>query len=312
MLKRISFQKVRVALFIIFACGIQTGCLGNQHATGPDRCSYILAKDGLPTIALDNLCAYFHLDHNGTLKGMVDCTQTVWLRKPGEERWDMEQKYEEQKDEVLPLLGHLGVLTEVKPQRVEYDYALLLGALVTRVRTRLAVLADLWRQGVRFKQIVVLTGARPLQKDRESLAALCDVTNEQLPIQEGWQFVGTAPTTEAGMMKLIYEQAALPQGMRQVPVKYINTPMQPTDDGGERRPSTFDTIQCWQDTKPAPGSCLAISNQPYVSYQDAVLRSYMPPSFYLETVGHEARYALPIAVHLDNIARWLYSELKRT
>jgi hypothetical protein len=56
---------------------------------------------------------------------------------------------------------------------------------------------------------------------------------------------------------------------------------------------------------PEPGRSLIISSQPYIGYHDSVARSRLPPGFSIETVGLPALEDLPIAVYLDNLARWI-------
>ena len=77
---------------------------------------------------------------------------------------------------------------------------------------------------------------------------------------------------------------------------------------GERRPNTTDTIVDWISRSPKPGSCLVISNQPYVLYQGAVVR-VVCPQFQVDTVGKAARpEGLKSVDVLDSIAKWLYGE----
>ena len=78
----------------------------------------------------------------------------------------------------------------------------------------------------------------------------------------------------------------------------------------QRRPNTADTIKLWMHANPEPGLSLIISSQPYVHYQDAVLRAYLPAEFTLEVVGKKARSVVSDGKHLDNLARWLYQEEK--
>ena len=54
-----------------------------------------------------------------------------------------------------------------------------------------------------------------------------------------------------------------------------------------------------------PGNILAISNQPYVGYQNAVLQNLLPNTFGIETVGKSASPNIKITTALDTLARWL-------
>jgi hypothetical protein len=76
-----------------------------------------------------------------------------------------------------------------------------------------------------------------------------------------------------------------------------------------RRATTGDTIIDWLATSPAHGDCLFISNQPYVGYQDSVMRTYIPHSFgSLETCGPQASNTTRNSDILDDLARFLYQE----
>ena len=78
------------------------------------------------------------------------------------------------------------------------------------------------------------------------------------------------------------------------------------------RPNTGDTIIAWLKHNPKPGEILAISSQPYVQYQDAVLKTLIPHGFSTETIGPATvGDSEAIAVNLDNVARILYQEQER-
>ena len=213
----------------------------------------------------------------------------------------------------MPILGKLGMLDEIPPINDLYDHVLIPGALVTRVRTRLKYLIDLWQKGLRFKEINFLRGERPLaESGRETPEALLDNNNQELPFREGWQPPQELPTTELEMMKLVWDQADLPQGLRHSQVKWINAPMKPNPSGGRPlRPTTEDTIKKWLETNPSSGTCLDISNNPHIGYQHSVLKTHLPDELKLETVGSSASLELPLAFYLGEMSRWLYQEKQR-
>jgi hypothetical protein len=166
---------------------------------------------------------------------------------------------------------------------------------------------------VRFNQLVFLGGARPLDANLESSEILLNTHNELLPTKSSWQLKGELPTTETEMMKLVYDQAVLSKELENVPVTFIDTPLIETANGTKRRPNTGDTIASWLAQRRSEGDTLFISNNPYVGYQDAVVRYYMPQDAYIETVGPEADKNELISIYLDTIARNLYQEnLRRT
>lgn len=261
--------------------------------------------------------------HDGSLADVVEKTQAQWLRQAGKERWEVSSRVIKDQDFFLSLLGNLGFIAEVAPEQQQYDYAVLLGATLEAFRNRLHYLITLWQQGVRFNKVVLLGGQRSLEKDFEGKGALLDRTNAYLPIRSDWQLTGELPTTEMQMMMLVYEQAVMPESMRKVPLVMVDSPMRQRPDGSLARPTTVDTVNDWLQTKPVPGSCLVISNQPFVQYQHSVVKTPLPGEFFVETVGHAAQVKYhnnPVkgdtvdrynAVYLDTMARWLYQEKKR-
>lgn len=281
-----------------------------------DSCSFAKEnKEVQKTIITPTLLEILEMTgvkHDGTLASIVDATQKAWLRPAGVERWQMGDTYEELAPKIAPLFNKLGILTEVRPTKKEYDYGVILGALVSRVRQRLASALQTWKEGVRFKKLVFLVGARPLDPEKESERDLYNATNKFLPIKAGWTRPEVAPTTETEMARMVFDQAALPEDFKDaVTVQFIDTPMQKLPNGEFRRPNTGDTVTQWLDDKDTtPGSVLAFSNQPYVDYQDAVLRTLLPESFAVETVGAQGSGNEPVGVVLDNLARWLYQEQK--
>jgi hypothetical protein len=110
-------------------------------------------------------------------------------------------------------------------------------------------------------------------------------------------------------MQIIYDHMLMPEEMRKVLMVLVNTQKQEAPDGTLRRPDTKSTIDTWLLEHSQPGSSLAVSNQPFNGYQDLVVRALLPAGFSLETVG----FAVPenyesVAMCLDSLARWLYSE----
>jgi len=281
-----------------------------------DSLLYILGSDGNPSLGLLDLLSATDIQHDGTLAGIVKATQFSqdeggWLRTQGKERWEVKEVFSEKREQLMAMFGKLGVIQEKEPVSMCYDYAVIFGAIVHRVRSRLQHLVELWKKGVRFGSIVVLTGQRPLDPNLESPKELLNKNNTMFPFKHEWQLTGNLPTTETGMAKLVFEQSPLPVEWDNFSILFIDTPMQQTLSDKLRRPSAQDTITNWFKTNPRPGSILAISNQPYVNYFDTVFRCFIPDTFSSETVGKVASSKETTSTLLDNMARWLYQENKR-
>lgn len=267
--------------------------------------SYAVTSEGKPTSALLSLLSALSITHDGTLESIVAATQKEqpggFLRARGKERWELESFFEKKKEIILDHANQLHLIEAVQPLKKQYEYAVILGATINSVRNRIGFLIDLWQSGVRWKKLIIFAGNRPLDPTLESKEQLINATNGYTTFKKDWQLT-TDPKIETDMARMVLDQSLLPNEWKQIPVEIINCPM--NKDGS--RPTTFDTIQFWLSTKPEHGSILAISNQPYIGYQDVVLRSQLPNTFTLEMVGRGSKNTTPELL-LDTIARWLYN-----
>ncbi len=252
-----------------------------------------------------------NITHDGTLQSVVEATQKAWLRKAGAERWDIDDSFEKFHDTLYPLFRELDILDEIAPSKKAYDYAIVLGATVNPIRDRLNLMLKAFERGVRYKKLIFHTGARKRHSEKESKEVLFDRNNKLLPIRSDWKEPKELPKTEAEIARMVYDQAALPKGFKEaVEVIFVEAPMQKKPDGTFRNPNTGDIIKLWLSSNTPPGTVLASSNQPYVKYQHAVLKTLLPDTFIIETIGSGAGDKLHVGTLLDNLARWLYQENK--
>lgn len=266
--------------------------------------SLILNSDGTPKKTLVNLLSKLKVEHNGTLKGIVAATQKAWLRKPGQERWDLKKEVDiGDKDSVLKLLSECGCIDEVYPEEKQYDYVLVMGALASGIRYRLDYVVNFWKKGTRFKEVVFLGSERPRNVDRETAEILYRGS-----YKKGIVF----PETECEIMKLLFSQADVSREfVENVHVTFINAPMRKNPNGKVMQPTASDALKVWLKDCAKPGTCLVVSNNPYLGYTNSVVKTFLPSSFTVETVGPAANKMSNVAVHLDNLTRWLYQEQVR-
>lgn len=210
-----------------------------------------------------------------------------WMQA-NKERWEMDLRFEEKREQAIPLLNELGCIGTIWAQKEHYTYALVLGATGSVMQRRLDFLYEEWQRGVRIDTIILLTGARDL-----------DPKIENYP--EGLR-------TETDLFVHLFNQHPL-NGL--APHLVIDSPKQILENGTVRRPTTASTVTDWLATKPKPGSCLAVSTQPFVGYQEAVLRSLLPRSFEVEAIGPKIEQNYPLSIYLDNFAKWLKYEQER-
>jgi hypothetical protein len=236
-------------------------------------------------------------DHTSALIWLVEITQKHWLRGEGLERWDVEDNDKQlaERDTIMRMFQSLGLIDDIKPKYRDYDYVLMMGALESRVETRLDYAHFLYAQAeYNFDHLVMLSGARPLMADKEPSI----------------KHLSPEKQTEHGMMMYLLDRMKdknPDDSFFSKPIQEIDTPMQVDVTGKSRRPNTKDTIDSWLATKPKPGRALVISNQPYCSYQHSVARVLLPPEFDVETIGHHSNGQDPVKVYLDSLARLFYT-----
>jgi hypothetical protein len=249
----------------------------------------LFTQEKTPTQTLKTVLDITNIQTNNSIEEIVAKTQKEWLRPPNKERFEIEtDTYANKKDLLLPLFKKLEMIDAITPIEKKYRYAIVLGALLPRIQKRISYLISLWNSGVRFDAVVFLTGQRTLDKTLE------------IPLLKT---EGKTPETETDMVKIVYQTAIMPNEMRAVPVIFVDAK---TKDN--KRPTTGDTVNAWLTHNPPPGSCLVVSNQPYVHYQEEVLKTLLPETFTIECIGDEVddNEKVMTAVYLDTLARWLY------
>lgn len=254
-----------------------------------------------------------------TLQSIVDATQKSWLRKPGDERWDIKPQFEDKRDLFMPLFKKLRMVDEITPSKKYYDYVIICGGTASRMRARLAALKKAWESGVRFGTLVSHTSDRPRLLDPnagETDDILLNLIGDDIPTRSGWNAPEKMPKTEDEMFEFIFDQVDIPQEVREISRIKVVAPMKP-DKKGELtvRATTADCINLFiqeMDEKllEKGGSCLVVSSNPYVGYQATVFKNHMPEQFLLEAVGPKVSSEdILIPVYLDTVARCLYEEL---
>lgn len=247
---------------------------------------------------------------NGSEKAVLQINRWAQqnLLRQGE-RWEEQTiKFEKLKPRLKPLLTELGFINATTPHFKEYTGAIVHGAFLPRVRSRLHYLVEQWKAGCRFSHLYFLSGERPLAPQHENRAALLDDSETALKIRKGWIAPAIFPKTESEMTQFVWEQADIPDEMRaSLQVHFVNAPMkQDLKSGTLIRPTTDDTIEVWLQEKPITGNYLAISNAPYTNRQDLVVRAIAPACYRLDTVGAAANENEKMAIILDEVARFIF------
>lgn len=241
-----------------------------------------LEEEGEPSKALLEVLSHYDVCHDGSWKSIQEETEKAWLSHGRlVERWEIQAIEDDSPERTFALFTQLGMTQTVVASDRCYDYGIVLGATIQQVRRRFWFLKKEWEKGVRFHTLVVLTGNRPLDPILESEKILIDPAFCPYPFRDGWYFCGSLPKNETEMMQLVFDQLELPEEWRKMPITFVDTPAPP----GFKRPHTEHTLQHWLSSNPTRGTLLAISNQPFVCRQNALLKLYRPIDFTIETTG---------------------------
>lgn len=298
----------------------------------------LLDKDNQPQQPLKELLEIFDIKHDNSLKNIVELTQRNWLRTPGKERWEIEEIKTENKQKVFSLLEQLGCIKEIKPLNlinefskksnkntiIELDF-IIAGATIGRILTRTASAIKTYNElseisknsEVKFKvrNLIFLGSERQRDEKIEPNEIFTDTKNN-FPVKKDWKFDGKFAQTENEMCQFAFNKAEFPKELLDsANVIFICAPMQKNPDGTLRRANTGDTIEELKNELNKRNlkltRSLLFSNNPYIGYQDSVIRTFLPDDFIVETIGDAASTNEKLAVHLDTIARWLYQEKLR-
>lgn len=275
---------------MVFFYNINAGIPFSSH----EHVTALVSMEKEVTPVIKELFALLDVPCSGSLVD-AEITAKTRLRRPADsqsglrrEPWTKpDSQFDSKFGQALPLFERMNFFDEVLAQNKKYTYAIVLGGCMRWMRQRLASLVKVWKDGVRFDQIVVLTGDRPRDIEYENALELSNQNNGIIPIKSGWKLPQVLPVNETELVELLFDQADLPAEFAALPFTIVNAPKRFLSDGTIIRPNTRTTIECWldQDQKPSSGSCLVASSQPYVTYQDVVMRCFMPAEFTVETIG---------------------------
>ncbi len=221
-----------------------------------------------------------------------DLSQETMKRPEGVARTDTPERPEftANRAELLEALRGAGMLSDAAPKLKKYDHVLLLGSKEPLAEARLEKVAQLWNDNVRFDKIHLLGSDRQLDTKHEEIANVPGASGEKLH-------------TETQMLKARYYEMRnnWPDELKKVETFAVNS-----FDRDGHNANTKETIETWLSANPSPaqGNVLVISNQPYVAYQDAAVKSVLPENFHVETVGAAiADKDVNISLAMDAFAR---------
>ncbi len=290
---RNSMKKI-VAVSVITACALLYVFM---HVTPIHTKNTLFDEQYHPTRPLRDILELTGIKHNGTIEDIVIKTQEAWLSKQ-KERWYMDQTPHPEHDKLTELFKQIDAEDALTPKKNHYTYALLMGATAFRMKLRLDYLLEQISKGITFDELIMISGERPLDPAVEDPARISKIFNTPLELAATFK-------TEGDVME--YLKSQLPSEILAKKVTVVRAPMKQLPDGSFTRPTVGDIIPAWlKKANPQPGTCLVVSNQPYVHYQEASVRLYLPDTFEIDAIGDAASATDYDPVKLDNLARWIY------
>lgn len=254
-------------------------------------------------LSKENLKRLFEIvgvQQDGTVKGMNEAAQSLFLRPKDRERYqENKSSFDPYKEGIIQWAYDAGLFSLLHPKEKEYDYIFIHGSLVPLMESKILLLKSFLEKGLIVRNIILLSGERELSDAHEK------------PFSEVFKF-----EYEAGQFSL---EKIIKKNFPTISCIAVNALQK-----NNRRPNTQDTIEKWfsLDSNIKPGRVLAISSVPFHFYQDQLVRNFLQGKDWfkkggtLETIG--APLSLKVENHpsvvsniLDTVARYLYEVSKR-
>lgn len=271
---------------------------------------------GCPDTCLNALLSPQTSPQQIDLPNLMALSKAFLKRPEGVERWDSEfqRKFHPyHTKEMQNLFREMGDLEKIEPiSQKPIDYLIVFCGLVERMHERISYLVSLYQKrklnlGPQV-QVILLASNRPLN--------LFEVS--QLKLMKSP--VSSLPKTEAQAIQWLWNNMKLPNGLYELGTHFVESRTRffrhkGSDVLNQLQPVTLNNLKKWLSSKPFPGHCLAISNQPFVYYHQLVIERFFqqqPAStsqgWSFEMVGGAPRTEVAISVLLDNMARVLELE----
>lgn len=235
------------------------------------------------------------------LIAMVKETQAKFvIRQGAQERWETKPLawMHEETEKMVAALTTLGFITMVQPSKNQADLICLLGAAKGRMRDRMAFANNLLEQGVTADAIIMLTGER-------YVTAGVDGTEEELTaLAKALHLESWKKLTETDIAKDLYAHSDLQN--HGIAWYVIDTPK-----GDLPRPTTLTTtlaLMEWLHEHPEVHHIIFVSNQPYVLYQEAIIRPIIGDTVTFEMVGSAVEKATNVPPIIEGLGSFLWAK----
>lgn len=267
---------------------------------------------GAPSEALLNFCEFCSDDEPKTWENVLKITQNwvISTENKKEGIWPSPCR-KRSSHELYNILSALHSTQVIPSYYATYDYAVVLGGTLTAIRHRVFFLKQEWDRGVRFKEIIFLTGDRPRFEALEDEALLLDPNFVGYIISPAWSFEGFLPKNEKEIAQFVWEQMELPEAWKSEKVKVSFIEAKGKEKG--KFASRKDSLQAWLAKNPDVGKVLFVSSQPYIGLDSLVIcKEFYYTKFIFDTIGPGFSMSLlnterGLGICCDAIAKWVYN-----
>jgi hypothetical protein len=257
------------------------------------------------------------------IQGKID-SHSSWFGDSSKERWEKDPKKLTLSYEQAGLIIHIcraelgqekQIVSQASPRGI-----LFLGATLSTVRKRLAYLNAQYeaKNLSTTTPVYLLTGERKLDETiGETPLNLMKPQNGIIPFRNDWKTPADTPLEEGQMIKLVFNQSRH-TALEEASIRYVYSPK----GTGLRATRQTTIIQWLKEFSPLTGHYIAISSQPYIMYDESVIRRVLlqsgRPDICVSVVGPGMQAKAPTeteSLHqalnlLNNLSRILYELLE--
>lgn len=250
--------------------------------------------DNGPTQLLKDIFKITDVQGVESLETAVKQSNFRWIRPKGAERWNVYSLLDNAQRKALSKKVKNSSLAKAKmPLKKHYDAIIVLGATVSRVKSRMEFLARIHKDGITCDKIYLLGSTRDLKIGTE----LDKEMAKKLESKE-------IEATEMAMMKEFWQQNAELKLIEHIPVIAIQSGQREDGTRANTEDTLRDMVKDFGDAKDK--NFLFISDNPYICYQDAVAKKVLIPyGVSVETVGAKMSSEETMENVLDTVARCL-------
>jgi|GEM_PF-4483743 len=185
-----------------------------------------------------------------------------------------------------PYFEKLELIQELPPLHTQYQYIVAVGDYRQNTQKILQHLATIIQLNVQCEHIVLLSSDRLLEPFEK-----IDICNEH------------SLQTEADMVKHMYRSLMSTHSLLIEIPNHLVIATNTNKLIATNYPLIAKKIGCWiHKTKPLPGKCLLISEQPYAHLKKKIMQLHVPNSFEVDVTAAQAENNMPVQTFLNAVA----------